>query len=139
MLEGLHPHQNLKSLTIRGFGGKKFPSWMSLFDNLIWIYLFKCNKCEQVPTLGHLPCLKALEMREMNDVICIGVEFYGTCSNVLFPKLRTLTIRCMWELEEWKDALEEVTSAHVVFPCLEELTIENCSQLRSAPCHFPFL
>nr|XP_023915452.1 putative disease resistance protein RGA3 [Quercus suber] len=28
VLEGLQPHQNLKSLQIRGFQGKKFPSWM---------------------------------------------------------------------------------------------------------------
>ena len=69
---------------------------------------------------------------------CIGVEFYGICSNVLFPSLRTLKIQSMWKLEEWKDALE-VTSACVVFPCLEELTIEYCSKLRSAPCHFQFL
>ncbi|XP_050255741.1 disease resistance protein RGA2-like [Quercus robur] len=139
VLEGLHPHQNLKSLTIDGFGGKKLPSWMSLFDNLIQIYLCNCNKCEQVPTLGHLPCLKALAIWGMNDVTCIGVEFYGMCSNVLFPALRTLTIGSMRRLVEWKDALEEVTSARVVFPCLEELTIVDCSELRSAPCNFPFL
>nr|POF21003.1 putative disease resistance protein rpp1 [Quercus suber] len=95
-------------------------------------------KCEQVPTLGHLPCLKALEIWGMYDVTCIGVEFYGMCSNVLFPSLRTLTIKYLDELVEWKDALE-VTSASVVFPCLEELTIGYCYQLRSAPCHFPFL
>ena len=45
----------------------------------------------------------------------------------------------MDNLVEWKDALEEVTSARVVFPYLEKLTIEYCSQLRSFPCHFPFL
>ncbi|KAK9997549.1 hypothetical protein SO802_022235 [Lithocarpus litseifolius] len=138
VLEGLHPHQNLKSLTINGFGGKKFPSWMSLFDNLITICLESCKKCEQVPPLGHLRCLKALVIHEMNEVTCIGVEFYGMCSNVLFPSLRTLTIGFMEKLVEWKDALE-VTSARVVFPCLEELSIKRCRQLRSAPCHFPFL
>ncbi|XP_030940104.1 putative disease resistance protein RGA4 [Quercus lobata] len=138
VLEGLHPHQNLKSITIFGFGGTKFPSWMSLFDNLIQINLNCCNKCEQVPTLGHLPYLKALEIAGMVDVTCIGVEFYGMCSNVLFPALRTLRIGYMQKLVEWKDALE-VTSARVAFPYLEELTIQYCEQLRSAPCHFPFL
>ncbi|XP_030940105.1 putative disease resistance protein RGA3 [Quercus lobata] len=39
VFKGLRPHQNLKSITIDGFGGKKFPSWMSLFDNLIQINL----------------------------------------------------------------------------------------------------
>ena len=139
VLEGLRPHQNLKSITIIGFGGKKFPSWMSLFDNLIEINLDGCNKCERVPTLGRLPCLKTLQIHKMNDVKCIGVEFYGICSDVLFRSLRTLAIRGMNNLVEWKDALEEVTSARVVFPCLELLTIESCPKLRSAPCHFPFL
>ncbi|KAM3702305.1 hypothetical protein ACJW31_04G015900 [Castanea mollissima] len=139
VLEGLCPHQNLKSLKIDGFSGKKFPSWMSShFDYLIQINLEDCDNCEQVPTLGHLPCLKALEIKGMDDVTCIGVEFYGMRSNVLFPALRTLTFRGMKKLVEWKDALE-VTSARVVFPCLEELTIKCCEQLKGAPCHFPFL
>ncbi|KAF3949674.1 hypothetical protein CMV_024486 [Castanea mollissima] len=102
------------------------------------INLEHCENCEQVPTLGHLPCLKALEIKGMDDVTCIGVEFYGMRSNVLFPALRTLTFRCMKKLVEWKDALE-VTSARVVFPCLEELAIVACAQLKGAPCHFPFL
>ncbi|KAF3946621.1 hypothetical protein CMV_027134 [Castanea mollissima] len=139
VLEGLCPHQNLKSLKIDGFSGKKFPSWMSShFDYLIQINLERSKNCEQVPTLGHLPCLKALEIKEMDDVTCIGVEFYGMRSDVLFPALRTLTFWDMKKLVEWKDALE-VTSARVVFPCLEELTIEYCEQLKGAPCHFPFL
>ncbi|KAM3750137.1 hypothetical protein ACB098_04G014600 [Castanea mollissima] len=139
VLEGLYPHQNLKSLKIDGFSGKKFPSWMSShFDYLIQINLVRSKNCEQVPTLGHLPCLKALKIKEMDDVTCIGVEFYGMRSDVLFPALRTLTFWDMKKLVEWKDALE-VTSARVVFPCLEELTIEYCEQLKGAPCHFPFL
>ncbi|KAK9997542.1 hypothetical protein SO802_022228 [Lithocarpus litseifolius] len=135
VLEGLRPHQNLKSIKISGFGGKKFPSWMSLFDNLITICLERCNKCEQVPTLGHLPRLKALEILVMDDVTRIGVEFYGSSNDVLFPALRTLTFWRLKKLVEWKDA----PPARVVFPCLEEVTIKRCRQLRSAPCHFPFL
>ncbi|KAK9997535.1 hypothetical protein SO802_022221 [Lithocarpus litseifolius] len=138
VLEGLRPHQNLKSITISGFGGKKFPSWMSLFDNLIQIYLFSCKKCEKVPTLGHLPCLKDLLIHEMNDVTCVGVEFYGSSNNVLFPALRRLRFWSMPKLVEWKDALE-VTSASEVFPRLEMLSIRHCPQLRRAPCHFPSL
>ena len=63
VLEGLHPHPNLKSLTIELYGGKKFPSWvndLSLFHNLIQIYLTNCRECEEVPTMGQLPCLRVL-------------------------------------------------------------------------------
>ena len=64
-----------------------FPSWvlighdamdgLSLFDNLIEITLSDCSKCERVPTPRHLPCLKVLEMREMDKVRFIGTEFYS--------------------------------------------------------------
>ncbi|KAF3945568.1 hypothetical protein CMV_028071, partial [Castanea mollissima] len=153
VLEGLQPHQNLKSLRIGNFGGKKFPSWMlrscdakdalSLFDNLIEINFSGCTECEEVPTLGHLPCLKFLVIEGMDKVTCIGVKFYTMYSddsyrNALFPALRKLKLKNMNCLVEWQDVME-VTAARVVFPCLEELTIEECTELRSAPCHFPFL
>uniref|UniRef100_A0A2N9IEN7 R13L1/DRL21-like LRR repeat region domain-containing protein n=1 Tax=Fagus sylvatica TaxID=28930 RepID=A0A2N9IEN7_FAGSY len=151
VLEGLQPHQNLKSLTIEGYKGKKFPSWMltgrdardglSLFDNLIEITLRSCNKCEEVPTLGHLPWLQVLEINGMNNVRCIGTKFYsdGNYRNALFPTLRRLGLSEMWNLVEWKDAKELTRATCEVFPCLEELIIESCDKLTSAPCHFPSL
>ena len=47
------------------------------------------------PPSGIYAALKALEIEGMVDVTCIGVEFYGMCSNVLFPALRTLKIGYM--------------------------------------------
>ena len=111
VLEGLQPHQNLKSLTIRWYGGQKFPSWVGLllYHNLIEIYLIQCMECEEVPTLGHLPSLRILEMGGMEKVRNIGSEFYGyndgsyRNTTTLFPALRTLKLQCMFSLEEWKD------------------------------------
>ena len=153
VLEGLQPHQYLKSLMIDGFGGKKFPSWMLtscgamdallLFDNLTEINLLNCSKCEEVPILGHLPCLKVLQIKKMDRVTCIGISFYSIYSddnyrNVLFPALRRFKVEKMNSLVEWKDVME-VTTKCVVFPCLEELIIGVCPQLTSAPFHFPSL
>ena len=150
VFEGLQPHQNLKSLYISGFGGKKFPSWMlrscdakdamSLFDNLIEINFDGCTECEEVPTLGHLPCLKFLRIEGMDKVTCIGVKFYTMFSddnyrNAFFPALRKLKLKNLKCLEEWQDVME-VTAARFVFPCLEELTIKDCPQLMSAPSYF---
>uniref|UniRef100_A0A7N2MTY1 Uncharacterized protein n=1 Tax=Quercus lobata TaxID=97700 RepID=A0A7N2MTY1_QUELO len=149
VLEGLQPHQYLKSLTIIGFKGENFPSWMLigrhardglfLFDNLIEITLRYCKKSEKVPTLGHLPCLRVLEIEGMNNVRCIGTEFYSDANyrSAQFPALRKLELKQMERLEEWKNA--ELTIGGEVFPCLEELVIKYCGQLASAPCHFPSL
>ncbi|XP_075661640.1 putative disease resistance protein RGA4 [Castanea sativa] len=144
VLEGLQPHPNLKSLTIRFYGGKKFPSWVglsSLYHNLIEINLRLCMKCEEVPTLGQLPCLRVLKIREMGKLRCIGSEFYfysdGSYRNTttLFPALRELSFWNMDSLEEWKDAKKLTSPGEmlVVFPCLEILCLSDCRKLRSLP------
>ncbi|XP_030940125.1 putative disease resistance protein RGA1 [Quercus lobata] len=107
VLEGLQPHRYLKSLRIDGFGGEKFPSWMLtshdardgflLYDNLINIKLIDCKKCEVLPTLGLLPCLRDLEISGMDNVRSIGTEFYGNYNDggydkILFPCLRSLEL-----------------------------------------------
>ncbi|KAM4113676.1 hypothetical protein ACJW30_04G013900 [Castanea mollissima] len=153
VLEGLQPHQYLKSLTIARFGGEKFPSWMLtshdardgflLYDNLINIKLFGCKKCEVLPTLGLLPCLRNLYISGMDNVRSIGTEFYGNYNDggyhkILFPSLESLQLESMPNLVEWTDAMEPTTTG-MVFPCLKNLTIRYCEQLKSAPCHFPSL
>ena len=143
VLEGLQPHPNLKRLTIELFGGKKFPSWVgsSLYHNLIEIELSFCKECEEVPTLGQLPCLRVLDIYYMEKVRCIGSEFYFYSAEsyrnttTLFPALRRLKLEGMKSLEEWKDAKELTTADEVlfVFPCLEELIISQCDKLRCLP------
>uniref|UniRef100_A0A2N9HVB2 Rx N-terminal domain-containing protein n=1 Tax=Fagus sylvatica TaxID=28930 RepID=A0A2N9HVB2_FAGSY len=142
--EGLQPPQYLKGLMIVGFGGNKLPSWMltncdalSLFGNLIKINLINCRNCEELPTLGHLPCLEVLEIERMDNVTCIGIGFYGMYSDdsygkTLFPTLQRLILYDMKGLVEWKDVME-LTTTSVVFPCLEEFVVFECSNLRSIP------
>jgi hypothetical protein len=69
-LEGLQPHPDIRSLTIKGYGGENFPSWMStlLLNNLMVLRLKDCNECRQLPTLGCLPRLKILEITRMPSV-----------------------------------------------------------------------
>ncbi|KAL2924534.1 putative disease resistance protein RGA1, partial [Bienertia sinuspersici] len=68
VLDGLCPHENLKKITLKGYQGDEFPSWlmrMNVFQesrngfagtlqNLIKIELLDCKKCKRLPTLGQL-------------------------------------------------------------------------------------
>ncbi|KAL3509262.1 hypothetical protein ACH5RR_028663 [Cinchona calisaya] len=138
VMEGLQPHSNLKSLTIRGFKSSKFPSWMMDLRNLVKINLTALDKCEQVPSLGHLPCLQILHLSFLDNVKRIGSEFYGreilgsaisSSSNssegapmTLFPALRSLQLFYMDSLVEWSDdAMISINSSIKVFPNLRRL------------------
>ncbi|KAM5552161.1 hypothetical protein ABKV19_026830 [Rosa sericea] len=151
VLEGLRPHCNLEILKIQGFMGVKFPSWFLDASNLKELELAGCNKCEGVPILGHLPNLIHVKMRNMQNLRCLGSEFYGydqisgAATSVerktLFPALRSLHIENAENLIDWMEAGEVMLTAGKlrVFPYLEELTLRRCKQLRSAPSHFSSL
>ncbi|KAK6279566.1 hypothetical protein POUND7_019833 [Theobroma cacao] len=153
VLEGLQPHLNLKSLTITGYAGDNFPSWIStkaqivgdslLLNNLVNLNLINCRKCQNIPTIGQLRNLKVLTIDGLENVKYIGIEFYlndsmcgGQEALSLFPALRKFTLKEMSNLEEW---VEEVEAAMIgraqvlVFPCLEELIIWRCPKLKSVP------
>jgi Leucine-rich repeat (LRR) protein len=132
VLEGLQPHPDIRNMTIEGYGGEDFPSWMSNLplNNLTILSLNGCGKCRQLPTLGCLPRLKILEIRGMPNVKCIGNEFpsSGGGAAVLFPTLKELTLSHMDGLEEWMVPGGE---GYQVFPCLEGLRIWRCGKLES--------
>ncbi|CAB4293681.1 unnamed protein product [Prunus armeniaca] len=129
VLEGLQPHSELERLEIKYFMGTKFPSWMIKLRNLKQIELKGCNRCEKVPTLGHLPHLTVVRIKGLDNLKCVGEEIYG---NGVFPALKELHIRNCKELIEWMEAPEQV----MVFPRLEKLEIEDCPKLRKA--HYIF-
>ncbi|KAL6293431.1 hypothetical protein ACE6H2_001573 [Prunus campanulata] len=141
VLEGLQPNPELEILKIESFMGVKLASWMMSLLNLKKIRLSYCKECEEVPPLGHLPNLRHLEFVRMDKLKCVGAEFYGYNhvygGAALFPSLKTLVFNDCPALIEWKE-VDVITSASV-FPCLEELTLLNCRELRNAPSRFPSL
>ncbi|XP_011011659.1 PREDICTED: putative disease resistance protein RGA4 [Populus euphratica] len=139
VLEGLQPHPDIRSLTIEGYGGENFSSWILQLNNLMVLRLNGCSKLRQLPTLGCLPRLKILEMSGMPNVKCIGNEFYssGDSAAVLFPALKKLALSRMDGLEEWMVPGGE---SFQVFPCLEQLRIWRCGKLESIEiCGLPSL
>ncbi|KAK2969572.1 hypothetical protein RJ640_003579 [Escallonia rubra] len=156
VLEGLKPHSKLRRLTIEYFKGESFASWMMIasqsstdLQNLVKIKLKNCSRCEYLPTLGHLPYLKVVDIEKMDGVKFIGAEFYGRNARAIssdaavevFPALRKLTLSCLGNLEEWYDAehpSEKIAEhpSEKIFPHLIELAIKACPKLKTAPSHF---
>lgn len=157
VLDGLQPHPDLKSLTIRNYMGSGLPSWVVnmkvgegfQLDNLMELRLINCKRLEALPMLGQMPFLQYLELSGLAKVTRIGPSFYGAYYSALlnrrdgrpqrtitlFPALKKLKLDSMPNLIQWMEA--QVTPPSEVFPCLESLTIQYCPRLSSMPCHFP--
>ncbi|KAL0286126.1 UNVERIFIED_CONTAM: putative disease resistance protein RGA3 [Sesamum calycinum] len=158
VLEGLEPHSNIKSLTIKRFCGDHFPSWImnatvgevNRLDKLVELKLIDCERCVEVPTLGHLPMLKILKLKGLRNVRLIGPWFYyppsginelGRSDRPPFPSLERFILKDMTNLAYWIDIFTNNGSKVVnPFPRLEFLKIRNCLNMIIIPDHdFPSL
>ncbi|XP_017217972.2 putative disease resistance protein RGA3 [Daucus carota subsp. sativus] len=159
VMEGLEPHPNLKTLTIVGFEGKKFASWITMMLNLVKITLIYCNRCEVLPPLGQLPKLREIRIDGMGNVRVVGDAFWGgqsvfpqlerlkiaNCRRLrkilpcCFPSLKQLHFHYLPNLEEWEAAVISSCSQSE-FPKLERLEILGCPRLRNIQkSYFPSL
>ncbi|KAK9137978.1 hypothetical protein Sjap_008572 [Stephania japonica] len=114
VLEVLRPHTNLQCLSIEGFGGVKFPAWVSSgsdLPNLVRLKLSNCNHCEHISSFGGLHRLKELELRSMANL-----KEWLEGGGVMFPCLEKLLIQDCPSLNK--------TPKHV-FPSLKSLKLEN--------------
>lgn len=128
----LEPHPNLKKLFIKGYLGLKLPLWN--LPNLVVIVLINCRRCEILPTIGKLPCLKTLCLQGMDGITRIGKAFYGKDTRKPFPSLKELTLRDFPNLEEWSSVGSSET-----FSCLQKLIIDKCPNLETLQALFPSL
>ncbi|XP_004309041.1 PREDICTED: putative disease resistance RPP13-like protein 1-like [Fragaria vesca subsp. vesca] len=129
VLDMLQPHSKLKELTIKGYGGLKFSTWIGnpSFTKMVRVKLEGCNHCQFLPPFGQLPCLKELCIQEMDAVESVGVEFYGE-GDLSFQALETLEF---WNLKNWKNWYPCQQSEGVeVFSCLKRLSIRGCPKLE---------
>ncbi|KAH7570573.1 hypothetical protein JRO89_XS05G0138300 [Xanthoceras sorbifolium] len=140
VLEKLRPHENLEKLTIEGYGGIKFPSWLgnSSFSNIIYLRLSGCNNCSSLPSLGQLSSLEELHINKMEGLESIGPEFYGYGSFSVSP---FKSLQSLWfeDLPNWKHWSSFVANGQG-FPSLQELHIRKCQHLTgSLPSSLPSL
>ncbi|XP_068649722.1 putative disease resistance protein RGA3 [Aristolochia californica] len=127
ILEALEPpHANLRYLTVKNYGGFKFPSWLGdpSFSKLEVIKLIGCRKCQLLTSFGQLHSLKMLFIEEMQELQHVGREFFG---NRAFPSLKILKLKHLPNFEGRFEAKEGD------FPHLIKLEVRNCPKLRELP------
>ncbi|KAH9751740.1 hypothetical protein KPL71_014413 [Citrus sinensis] len=145
LLEALQPPVNLEKLEIESYRGNIFPKWLTSLTNLRNLYLSSCFNCEHLPPLGKLP-LEKLELRDLKSVKRVGNEFLGieesteddpsssssSSSVIAFPKLKSLEIWGMEELEKWNYRITRKGNISIM-PRLSALSICDCPKLKVLP------
>ncbi|KAM3686116.1 hypothetical protein ACJW31_11G173100 [Castanea mollissima] len=147
LLESLQPHQNLKFLSVRGYGGVRFSSWLSLLTNLVDLSITSCNRCQQLPRLSQLHTLERLSLENMKvlEYISDGDINEEVPTSSFFPSLKSISIfRCpnlkgWWRSTSTTDHQQH--SHHQSLPSFHHLSVLNiqfCPNLTSLP-PFPYL
>jgi Leucine-rich repeat (LRR) protein len=152
MLQSLRPNSSLQELIVEGYGGMRFPSWVSNLSNLVRIHLERCRRLTHIPPLHGIPSLEELNIVGLDDLEYIDSEGVGGIGgSTFFPSLKTLVIKhCRrlkgwwkrWSRDEMNDDRDESTIEEglimLFFPCLSSLSIVVCPNLTSMPL-FPTL
>ncbi|KAM4072248.1 hypothetical protein ACB094_11G123700 [Castanea mollissima] len=138
VLDMLQPPITVKELSINGYVGARFPTWLGdpLFSKLVLLKMSSCEKCTSLPAIGQLPSLKDLVIIGMTGVRSVGSEFYG---DGFFNPFRSLVRLRFEDMQEWQD-WSPCGLKYEEFHCLHELSISKCPKLQGKlPHHLPSL
>uniref|UniRef100_A0A7N0U2P2 Uncharacterized protein n=1 Tax=Kalanchoe fedtschenkoi TaxID=63787 RepID=A0A7N0U2P2_KALFE len=133
VLDAIQAHENLKKLTVSGYGGKRLSTWivgMTPSSNIMLqsLCIDNCSNLETLLPLGNLPALVNFTIVGSHSIKSLGGEFCGGGNNP-FPVLETLKIEGMARLETWS-----FSGGHGRgFPSLRELRIIRCPMLTEIP------
>ncbi|TYI42111.1 hypothetical protein ES332_A01G075400v1 [Gossypium tomentosum] len=107
---------------------EKLPDFHHFSSSTAYVHLIGCKLVEDpMPTLEKLHNLRVLELYVY---AFIGKEM--VCSALHFPKLESLNLSGLWNLEEWKVEERAV-------PALHHLKISGCGKLKMLPDGLRFI
>ncbi|KAJ9550090.1 hypothetical protein OSB04_022633 [Centaurea solstitialis] len=136
VLNSLRPPPKLKTLRILSYGGTIFPSWVGepSFNQLTELTLHGCERCTDLPPLGHLGSLKKLFVDSMDGVKTFSFELPGRSTDsfqgTAFPLLEVLQFSNMQGWERWSTRLgDNNDGTSRSFPFLREVYVTNCPKL----------
>lgn len=142
-LELLQPPFTLKSLSINGWKGEKFPQWArdhfsSFLNDLVSVHIANCSRCTHLPSFSKLGSLKLLELWGLNSL-----EWIESCNDdsmissetTYFPSLEHLTLVNLPQLKRWSRVEEhDAECSSWSLPSLLNLRVSGCAELMSMPC-----
>ncbi|XP_047055981.1 putative disease resistance protein RGA4 [Lolium rigidum] len=106
VLEVLKPHDELQVVRIESYGGTTFPTWMSMLRNVVEIHLSGCSKLQWL---------------------------FSCDTSFSFPNLKEFTLRGLQSLERWWELSHQEQGKEVIFPLLDNLSINGCPKLTKLP------
>lgn len=134
VLDAFTPNSRLKILSVDSYRSSNFPTWVTnptMMQDLIKLQLVSCTMCESLPQLWQLPSLEILHLEGLQSLqyLCSGVD---NSTSSTFPKLRELILVDLKSLNGWWE-VKGGPGQKLVFPLLEILSIDSCSNLENFP------
>ncbi|KAL5719986.1 hypothetical protein ACHQM5_012702 [Ranunculus cassubicifolius] len=123
----ISPHETLKELVLKNYGGSFFPGWISGSIRLTTIDIYHCPNCILLPCLGNLPYLKSLKIIQMPMLEKVDENFVGPDAVKKFKCLEILEFQNMPELKSWVGLGDNDMAP------LRILKIINCPSLNTIP------
>ncbi|KHN20833.1 Putative disease resistance RPP13-like protein 1 [Glycine soja] len=122
VIENLQPSKQLEKLSMKNYGGKQFPNWLSnnSLSNVVSLHLENCQYCRRLPSLGLLPALRTLCLSGFRNLQMFTQDH-------TLNHLQDLTIRKCPQLESLPGSM------HMHLPSLKQLEIYDCPRVESFP------
>ncbi|KAM1251578.1 hypothetical protein ACFX13_040523 [Malus domestica] len=126
VLNNLQPHTHLKALSLKFYGGTRFPDWLGdhSFSNLVSLRLEDCKHCCALPPLGQLPSSRFISLSVLFFKDMLGWQewshFGSSQEGGAFPHL------CQLYLTNCPKLTEKLPE---YLPSLTTLEIRRCEQL----------